>query len=448
MCILPRLLFGCRVAAALGLLLALAPLPTRAQLQLPAGLPALPDLTRRLPDKLIDDADHPLRSRLQQLGQLRRNAVSDLLRRHGDVLEADPQGDPVVRGEVLLSQPSDVLLAAAQTAGFRVLRDDTLDGLGLRVVVLAPPAGMALEAAVARLSSIDPKAELDYNHVYTSSGTAGGDGRAPPIPPLAQQGPQAPPAQVGLIDGGVDAAHPAFAHTPLHRWGCEGRAVPDAHGTAVASLLVGSDGAFSGAAPPGTALFAADVYCGKPTGGNAELLAQALAWMAREQVPVVNISLVGPQNRVVAAVVQALVKRGFLLVAAVGNDGPAAPPLYPAAYPGVVGVTGVGAGDKVLPEAEQGPQVMFAAPGARFAAARAGSRAYVRVRGTSFAAPIVAGLLAQALPHASPQAAAQALAQLRRAAVDLGEPGRDPVYGWGLLGRPAHKAQSPPATPG
>ena len=42
---------------------------------------------------------------------------------------------------------------------------------------------------------------------------------------------------------------------------------------------------------------------------------RALAWMARERVAVVNISLVGPQNRLLEQGVAALVKRGHLLVA-------------------------------------------------------------------------------------------------------------------------------------
>ena len=113
----------------------------------------------------------------------------------------------------------------------------------------------------------------------------------------------------------------------------------------------------------------------------------------REKVPVINVSLVGPPNRVLEGVVQRVIAGGHIVVAAVGNDGPAAAPLYPAAWPGVVGVTGVDARRRVLVEAERGAQVKFAAPGAQMAAAKSPS-GYTLVRGTSFAAPIVAGLLA------------------------------------------------------
>jgi subtilisin family serine protease len=56
------------------------------------------------------------------------------------------------------------------------------------------------------------------------------------------------------------------------------------------------------------------------------------------------------------------------------------------------------------------------------------------VRGTSFAAPIVAGLLAAQLHVPDPAAAARAVDALAHSAIDLGAAGLDPVYGWGLVG--------------
>ena len=56
------------------------------------------------------------------------------------------------------------------------------------------------------------------------------------------------------------------------------------------------------------------------------------------------------------------------------------------------------------------------------------------MRGTSFASPIVAGLLALELHTPDPSAAQQAVAALARQALDLGATGLDPVYGNGLVG--------------
>ena len=185
--------------------------------------------------------------------------------------------------------------------------------------------------------------------------------------------------------------------------------------------MVGQSGSFRGGAP-GEALLVADIYGGQSTGGASTALAQALDWLVSEDVPVINISLVGPRNPLVERAIARAQALGVIIVAAVGNDGPAAAPLYPASYPGGVGVPAVTGRNSVLPEAARGPQVDFSAPGADMAAAAQSGR-WTTVRGTSFAAPIVAGLLARTSGTS-----------LARSALDLGTPGPDPVYGAGLVG--------------
>jgi subtilisin family serine protease len=132
------------------------------------------------------------------------------------------------------------------------------------------------------------------------------------------------------------------------------------------------------------------------------------------------------------AAVKALIAKGHVVVAAVGNDGPAAPPLYPAAYPGVVAVTAVDARRRLLPEASRGSHVDFAAPGAEMAAAGLDG-GFVAVRGTSFAAPLAAGLLARKMSAPDRVAADRAIVTLGRQALDLGARGPDPLFGRGLV---------------
>jgi subtilisin family serine protease len=196
--------------------------------------------------------------------------------------------------------------------------------------------------------------------------------------------------------------------------------------------MIGQSLQFHGAAS-GADLYSADVFCGSPTGGAADAVADAFAWLAREQVAVINVSLVGPPNATLQTVVRLVIARGHLVVAAVGNDGPAAAPLYPASYPGVIGVTGVDGHHRVLVEACRGPQVKLAAPGADMSAAKS-TQTFELVRGTSYAAPLVAGLLATLLPEPGKEAAAQAVDQLEREAMDLGKAGPDTTYGYGLVG--------------
>jgi hypothetical protein len=412
-----------------------------AQVGLPAvRLPALPPvIAPALPAAGLPPLTGEAAAALGELSsgslrELRQQRIRELLRRHRDVLEADPHGAPIVRGELLAFSPQPAALQLALAAGYTVVRERALEELGARLVVLHAPGDTA--RSLTRLEDLDPAGSYDFNHVYLPSGAPARAAEGAPSPAAGAAATASEPApaavRAGLIDDGVDAHHAALDAVTIHAHGCAGAPLPAVHGTAVASLLAGHAGHFRGAAP-GAELYAADVFCGRPTGGAVDDVAEAFAWLMRERVPVINVSLVGPPNRTLESVVAGAVARGYLIVAAVGNDGPAAPPLYPAAWPGVVGVTAVDARRRVLAEAERGPQVKLAAPGADMAAART-PRGYALVRGTSFAAPIVAGLLAQALRSPDRAAAEEALTALERQALHPGAPGPDPAYGYGLVG--------------
>lgn len=321
------------------------------------------------------------------LVDLRRARLRGLIRDHRRVLDADRDGNPVRRGEIVAIDPSPETIARARTAGFRILRDENIEGVELHVVTFAPPAGDDTHKGLARLRRIAPQAALDYDHVLEPAGTA----------LLALAGLAAASSRhhsqmtVGIIDGGV-SAHPSLRGASIEQRGFAAQGPrPSGHGTAVASLIAGSDGRFQGAAR-GVLLLVADVYGGDPTEGSALMIARALGWLAARGVRVINVSLVGPANPLLQRAIEAVQARGILIVAAVGNDGPAAPVSYPASYPGVVAVTGVDARNRALPEAGKALHLDFAAPGADMAAALPGS-GYAKVRGTSFAAPLVTARL-------------------------------------------------------
>jgi subtilisin family serine protease len=99
----------------------------------------------------------------------------------------------------------------------------------------------------------------------------------------------------------------------------------------------------------------------------------------------------------------------------------------------VVAVTAVDAHEKVLLEACGGDHVRFAAPGADMVAAMPGG-GFASVRGTSYASPLVAGMLAGLLAREGAVAANEVVQQLARSAADRGKAGRDRRYGHGLVG--------------
>jgi hypothetical protein len=348
---------------------------------------------------------------VRSLAEDRIARMNELVRAHRDLLEMTGLG-PAVRSEVVAIDPSPGAVDAVLASGYTMLGEEQIDGLGIRLVRLGVPRGIAVDDAIRRLVRLVPGVEFTADHLHLPSGTV-----ALPLASAALAGGGSGQPLIGIIDGGV-AAHPAIAAVEQHGF-ADGAPSPSAHGTAVASLAAGM-GVMRGAAP-GARLLVADVYGGDPRGGNAVAIARALGLMAQRGVRVVNMSIVGPANALVAKAIAQIRARGIVIVAPVGNDGPAAPPAYPASYPGVIAVTGVDGRNRPLIEAGKALHLDFAAPGADMAAASPDGRLRA-VRGTSFAAPLVAGRLARA-----------SLAQLQTEAEDLGPKGPDKSYGRGLL---------------
>jgi hypothetical protein len=245
---------------------------------------------------------------------------------------------------------------------------------------------MSAREGLQALRRAAPQLQADYDHVFEPAGGS----LAPMGTALAATAGPAGGRVVGMVDGGV-ASHPSLGDASIEQNGFAGKPQATGHGTAVASLLVGNQGPFRGAAT-GAQLYVADVYGGSRAAGSATSIVRALGWLASKRPQVINVSIVGPSNRLVERAIRAVQGRGIEVVAAVGNDGPAAPPQYPASYSDVIAVTGVDARGRALPEAGKPAHLDFAAPGADMAAALPG-QGYARVRGTSFAAPLAAARL-------------------------------------------------------
>lgn len=343
-----------------------------------------------------------------RLAERRVSRLTELVRRNRDSIELDAAGEPARKGELLLLDPGEADIGAAQRAGFSLLGRETLGELDIAVARLSVPERMPLARAEAALRKLLPQANITADNLHLP---AGGAASAPGSRGSASAAEI--DTQVGLIDG---ASGPGTPVGPVRGFA---RGAPRAsdHGSATASLLHGQ----------GVRRIAvADVYGADPAGGNALAISRAIDWLLGQRARVISISLIGPNNPLLGQAIAAARRRGVVFVAAVGNDGPAAPPAYPASYPGVIAVTGVDSRNRALIEAGHALHLDYAAPGADMVAANAAGR-WVRVRGTSYAVPLVAARAAAAL------SADSVVAALDHEAVDLGRKGPDSTYGRGLL---------------
>lgn len=347
--------------------------------------------------------------------------------------------DRALAREVVAANASPVFLAEAQHLGFAVIESKQLASLGFAVARLEAPATTDVQSSIASLQARFPDVAIDVNHVYAPQGSftlATTD-----FPKQAIHWPSVAGAckvseKIGMIDGPVDSDSGGLTGTDIHiRDFSNQLSSPLAdshHGTAIATLLAGHSAA---SLLPGTPLYAANIFrqdaAGAPV-ATAVGFIEALNWMGQQGVTVVNVSLAGPPNNLMRQAVRRALDHGMQIVAAVGNDQLDGVERYPAAYPDVIGVTAVDERRAVLPEANRGTYVSFAAPGVDIwvpegGVSAAGDQAAISgdyFTGTSFATTYVTATLA---------IVQRDVKRLRDTAEDLGAPGRDRIYGWGLV---------------
>lgn len=251
------------------------------------------------------------------------------------------------------------------------------------------------------------------------------------------------PISLGMVDTAINPHHYAWPNAQENFALIQQHFLPAAiptsysHGTAVAGVLAGESDGLSPLLPSLTLYSAGAFYAQNEyqQGATLESILQALNWLVAQNNRVVNMSLTGPDNPVLSEVVTRLVAKEIILVAAAGNGGPAAAPLYPAAYDGVIAVTAVDDAKRLYRWANQGEYIDFAATGVKVLTTRADG-SIGRESGTSMATPVVSAKVACLLALTPELTLAQVVQQLQQQAQDLGDPGKDNQYGYGLLTRP------------
>ncbi|GAB3047807.1 S8 family peptidase [Sediminivirga luteola] len=234
-------------------------------------------------------------------------------------------------------------------------------------------------------------------------------------------------ARVAVIDSGVDDSHPGLPELAGARSfgdpGTDGTEPIGAqnvlfHGTAVASVIAGNgqDGNPTGVAPEAE-LLSASVWLGgggpDDVPGARDQVADAVRWAADEGADVINLSLgwsepSWPESWDEAF--QYAMDKDVLIIACVGNRRQGAEQAWsPSTMPGVLGVGGLDREGRLAPDASApGTAVDLMGPGVQIPVAwHEGGTGLAE--GSSFAAPIVAGVAAL-MRAGDPEASAQDIA--------------------------------------
>ena len=249
---------------------------------------------------------------------------------------------------------------------------------------------------------------------------------------------------IGIVDTGIDMTHEDLAGK-VRACGSAGDGVvtdgdcadSEGHGTHVAGTIGAV--ANNGAGVIGVAFSSPLIVCralGGPEGsGTVADVAACIRWVHDRGAKVISMSLGGPASHTLAEAAKSAYARGgragALLVAAAGNDGDTTVE-YPAGLDQVVSVAAIDPRDGIAPFSNENADVEIAAPGVNIVSTRLGG-GYVQMSGTSMATPHVAGaaaLLWGLTPSATPGTIRR---RLEGAVDDLGAPGRDPAYGYGVV---------------
>jgi subtilisin family serine protease len=239
---------------------------------------------------------------------------------------------------------------------------------------------------------------------------------------------------VAVIDSLIDTTHPDIAGSIIGQYDAVAATdKPDEHGTGMTGAIA-AHRRLLGVAPRARilAIHAFSPDAKHPQQATTQSIVAGIDWAIARGAKVINMSFAGPYDPLLQMALKKAREKGVVLIAAAGNMGPQSPPLYPAADENVIAVTAVDDKDKLMPQANQGPHVALAAPGVNVieAAPRA---TYNFTTGTSVAAAHVSGVAALILERNPGIDVASLEEVLFSTARDLGTPGRDPQFGYGLV---------------
>ncbi|NHM33802.1 S8 family peptidase [Neobacillus terrae] len=243
--------------------------------------------------------------------------------------------------------------------------------------------------------------------------------------------------KIAVVDTGVDLTHPDLAHRLTKGYNAienNNRADDDnGHGTHVAGIIASVTNNRKGVAGITwyNPIMPVKVLNSEGAGGSFDV-AKGVRWAADHGADVINLSLGNYKNSAVMRdAINYALKKDVVIVCAAGNDN-TNQPSYPAAYPGVVGVSAVDWNGRRADFSNYGNYVDVAAPGVEIASTFFNGQ-YASLSGTSMAAPHVtalAGLIRSVDPNLKNNEVANVITRTTQGA---GQSGFDPYYGSGII---------------
>lgn len=240
---------------------------------------------------------------------------------------------------------------------------------------------------------------------------------------------------IAIVDTGVHAGHEDLNGKVIDGWnildGNSNHADGNGHGTLVAGVAAAASDNAKGGAGVAWNCPLLSVRVGDSQGlSTARHIAAGILWAAAHGAKVINVSFAPLwSDRIVRSAAQQAFNRGCLVVISAGNAGGAT---TSAGYDEGLFVGALNSANAIADFSDRGPFVDLAAPGVGIRTT-APDGGYAMADGTSFAAPIVSGVVAlawSAAPGLRPVSIQKALLDAAR---DLGSPGKDDLYGAGAV---------------
>jgi subtilisin family serine protease len=284
----------------------------------------------------------------------------------------------------------------AHQYGLTLVDDWAMPMIGVDCFVMVVPQGRSTKAAAEQVSH---DADVDWAEaaqLYSTRGAAHNDPLYAAEPAAGQwhladlhRIADGRGTVVAVVDSGIDARHPDLAgQVAVNRNFVSGQPlVAEQHGTAVAGIIAAKADNRVGIAgvAPGARLLGLRACWQRGSSATCDTLslAKALYFAVENHPDVINLSLSGPDARLLHEILNIAYARGIAVVAAFDPKLPGGG--FPASLPGVIAVSDT-------PVAGTRNDV-YAAPGRDIPTTQPGGRWFL-VNGSSFAAAHVSGLLA------------------------------------------------------